>query len=406
MLSGGCHRVPCNALCCTHKNLKKLCLPSMAASRRGRWIGTIIIVALVIASAAPSLMICTAAYPYTSIFSFGDSIADTGNLYFSSTNPTNHCFFPPYGETYFHNPSGRCSDGRIIIDFIAESLGIPYVKPYLGLKNGNWSAIEGANFAVIGATALDVSFFEERGISSVPTNYSLSIQLNWFKESLRDICNSSSSCHKVLENSLFLMGEIGGNDFNYAFFRRKSMTEIKTYVPYVINAISSAISVKYFLELINIGAGTLMVPGNFPIGCSAVYLTMYETKDKSQYDLAGCLKWLNEFAKHFNHELQIEIDRLQGLNPQAKIIYVDYYNALLPLYHHPTKFGFTGLETCCGMGGPYNYNLLVACGDPRVTACDDPSQYITWDGIHLTEAAYRLIAQSFINLIGPYSSST
>ncbi|KAK7246384.1 hypothetical protein RIF29_41252 [Crotalaria pallida] len=373
---------------------------AMAAPLRVPWIATV--VALIIASAAPSLMICTA-YPYTSIFSFGDSLADTGNLYFSSPNSTNQCFSPPYGETYFHYPSGRCSDGRIIIDFIAEFLGISSVKPYLGIKNGKlgkWTAIEGANFAVIGATALNVSFFEERGINNVTTNYSLSVQLNWFKESLRDICNSSSSCHKVLKNSLFLTGEIGGNDFNYPFFQRKSITEIKAYVPHVINAISSTIS-----ELINLGASTLMVPGNFPIGCSAVYLTLYETKDKSQYDSAGCLKWLNEFAKYFNHKLQIEIDRLQGLNPQAEIIYADYYNALLPLYHHPTKFGFIGLETCCGMGGPYNYNMLVACGDPRVTACDDPSQYITWDGVHLTEAAYRLIAQSLINLIGPYSSS-
>lgn len=70
----------------------------------------------------------------------------------------------------------------------AESLGLPLVKPYFG----GWNVEEGANFAVIGATALDYSFFQDRGIS-IPTNYSLTIQLNWFKELLTALCNSSTS---------------------------------------------------------------------------------------------------------------------------------------------------------------------------------------------------------------------
>lgn len=61
---------------------------------------------------------------YTSIFSFGDSLADTGNLLHisdSSIRPP-HFALPPYGETYFHRPTGRCSDGRLIIDFIGRTL--------------------------------------------------------------------------------------------------------------------------------------------------------------------------------------------------------------------------------------------------------------------------------------------
>ena len=92
-------------------------------------------------------------------------------------------------------------------------------------------------------------------------------------------------------------------------------------------------------ELIDLGARTLIVPGNWPIGCNAIYLTKYETKDKNQYDSAGCLKWLNEFAQYYNQKLQTEIDRLQVLHPHANIIYADYYNATLPLYSDPTKFG-------------------------------------------------------------------
>jgi len=31
------------------------------------------------------------------------------------------------------------------------------------------------------------------------------------------------------------------------------------------------------------------------------------------------------------------------------------------------------------------------------TACDDPQNYVSWDGIHATEAANKLIAQAILN---------
>ncbi|CAL1386310.1 unnamed protein product [Linum trigynum] len=57
---------------------------------------------------------------FTSIFSFGDSITDTGNhchILSKAGRSANNCLLP-YGETFFHRPTGRSSDGRLIIDFI------------------------------------------------------------------------------------------------------------------------------------------------------------------------------------------------------------------------------------------------------------------------------------------------
>lgn len=79
------------------------------------------------------------------------------------------------------------------------------VKPYLGIKNGvleDNAAKDGVNFAVIGATALDVNFFEERGVHNLPTNYSLSVQMNWFKELLPALCNSSKSKFSIIHSHL------------------------------------------------------------------------------------------------------------------------------------------------------------------------------------------------------------
>lgn len=58
--------------------------------------------------------------------------------------------------------------------------------------------------------------------------------------------------------------------------------------------------------------------------------------------------------------------------------------------------GFTNgaLKACCGVGGLYNYNRSSQCGLPYVPVCDDPNTYVVWDGIHYTEAAYRIISDS------------
>jgi len=58
------------------------------------------------------------AQQYNAIWSFGDSISDTGNLCVGGCPAWLTMGQPPYGETFFHRPTGRCSDGRVIVDFL------------------------------------------------------------------------------------------------------------------------------------------------------------------------------------------------------------------------------------------------------------------------------------------------
>ncbi|PQQ03336.1 malate dehydrogenase mitochondrial [Prunus yedoensis var. nudiflora] len=153
------------------------------------------------------------------------------------------------------SPTGRCSDGFLVIDFIAEFLGLPLVPPYLESHSINQSVQNfegGVNFAVVGATTLDAASLEAMGDSNTYTNNSLGIQLDWFKEIMPYLSNTSS---------------------------RKSIEQVETYVPLIIEAIVSSIN-----ELIELGAATLLVPGNLPIGCLPIYLTKYESSDTTQYD--------------------------------------------------------------------------------------------------------------------------
>lgn len=56
---------------------------------------------------------------YKSVFAFGDGMFDTGSI--SSIFPSLLNYdYPPYGSTYFGKPSGRFSDGRLVLDFLCE----------------------------------------------------------------------------------------------------------------------------------------------------------------------------------------------------------------------------------------------------------------------------------------------
>nr|POE67606.1 gdsl esterase/lipase 5 [Quercus suber] len=101
---------------------------------------------------------------HVAFFIFGDSIVDVGNNNYITTNLQANFF--PYGETFFHYPTGRASNGRLIPDFIAERANLPLIQPYL--YPGYDQYIDGANFASIGAGVLAET---RRGLVRILSDY-------------------------------------------------------------------------------------------------------------------------------------------------------------------------------------------------------------------------------------------
>lgn len=92
--------------------LKQYLRSSMAAGSFYSFI-LISLYILVVAKATKGNFIC----PLDSLYQFGDSLADTGNLIrVPFIGPTLPAARFPYGQT-FGRPTGRWSDGLLIIDF-------------------------------------------------------------------------------------------------------------------------------------------------------------------------------------------------------------------------------------------------------------------------------------------------
>ncbi|XP_020573904.1 acetylajmalan esterase-like [Phalaenopsis equestris] len=328
------------------------------------------------------------------IYSFGDSIADTGNLLRMGPggvfNPIGHL---PYGLSMKkRTPTGRCSDGLLIIDYLAMALNLSLINPYMD-KTSKFD--DGVNFAVAGATALDVPFFMSNDVIMPYAASSIGIQLSWFNTHLSSVCSTREECSKKLERTLFLLGEIGGNDYSFAFYQGKSIEDVATFVPQVVQLIVDA--VKHVIEA---GAVHIIVPGNFPIGCFPSFLVNYKGKGAKVYDRNNCIKELNTFSQVHNKKLQKALESLGEAYPHANILYSDYYQAFMNLIDKASILGFDEsslLKSCCGGGGQYNFDINMICGMPGAWPCSDPSKYISWDGIHLTQAAYKNMAQALID---------
>ncbi|KAL6615697.1 hypothetical protein ACP70R_037967 [Stipagrostis hirtigluma subsp. patula] len=313
---------------------------------------------------------------YKRIFSFGDSIIDTGNFAYATGKSPTPVKELPYGMTYFNRPTGRVSDGRVILDFYAQALGLPLIPPSLP-EEGSGQFPNGANFAVFGSTALSPDYFKTKYSFQVPPE--------------------THATKKLLSESLVVMGEIGGNDYNFWLLAKKPRDTPSQYMPDVVARIGAAVQ-----EVIDLGAKTVLVPGNFPIGCVPAYLSAFQTQNNtSDYDEHGCLAWFNDFSKKHNQLLVQEAARLRSKNPSVKILNADYYGAAMEFVQNAKNYGIADpLVACCGGTAPYHTGQ--GC-DKTAKLWGNPANFASWDGIHMTEKAYSIIADGVLK--GPYADT-
>ncbi|XP_062149835.1 esterase-like [Alnus glutinosa] len=327
---------------------------------------------------------------FPAIFNFGDSNSDTGGLSATLITPT-----PPYGETYFHMPAGRFSDGRLMIDFMAKSVGLPYLSAYLDSLGTNFR--HGANFATAASTIrLPARIIPGGGFSPfyLDIQYSQFVQFKARSQRLREkggIYASLMPKRDYFRKALYTF-DIGQNDLGEGFFSNMTIEQVNASVPDIVNKFSTNVKKIY-----DLGARSFWIHNTGPIGCLPYILANFLS---AQRDSHGCAKPYNDVAKYFNYKLKEAIVQLRIDLPLAAITHVDLYSAKYSLFSEPKKHGFElPLVACCGYGGKYNYSDSVGCGGTItvngsqifVGSCESPSVRVNWDGIHYTEAANKFV---------------
>ncbi|KAG8061737.1 hypothetical protein GUJ93_ZPchr0003g17111 [Zizania palustris] len=351
----------------------------MAAARRG--LIMLLLLAVVAASAAEE-----AAAAFKTVYAFGDSFTDTGNTH-STTGPYSFGYVssPPYGATFFHRSTNRYSDGRLVVDFLTEALSLPaFLPPYLSAAAAN-NATNGVNFAVAGATAIEHDFFANNNLSFDITPQSIMSELAWFEAHLR----RNPAAAEDIGDALFWVGEIGANDYAYSFMAAATIR------PKQIRTMAVDRVTTFVEALLKKGAKYMVVQGLPLTGCLPLAMTLARPEDR---DNISCAASVNAQSRAHNRRLLAGLRRLRQKHPAAVIAYADYYAAHLAVMRSPATYGFTEpFKTCCGTGGgAYNFEIFSTCGSPEVTtACAQPAKYVNWDGVHMTEAMYKVVAGMF-----------
>ncbi|WOL16118.1 GDSL esterase/lipase [Canna indica] len=339
---------------------------------------------LTYASPAPSPRL------FSKIYAFGDSFTDTGNTH-STTGPYSFGYVsePPYGTTFFHRSTNRYSDGRLVVDFLATTLSLPFLPPYLS-RAADFS--HGVNFAVAGSTAIDHDFYVKNNVTIDITPQSLMTELMWFDKYLEEKgCKERGSpkCRALTEDALFWVGEIGANDYAYSY---------TSSVPHnVIQQLAIKNAINFVEALLLRGAKYVVVQGLPLIGCLPLTLILAPSDDR---DDMGCSASINRQTYNHNEILQNKLNELRKKYPQAIVSYADYFAAYHTVMKNPAAYGFSEpLKACCGSGGgPYNFDIFATCGSRNVSkACSEPNKYINWDGVHLTEAMYKVVSDMFFH---------
>ncbi|KAI7997614.1 GDSL esterase/lipase [Camellia lanceoleosa] len=336
---------------------------------------------------------------FPAVFNFGDSNSDTGGLSAAFGQAP-----PPHGETYFHAPAGRYCDGRLVIDFIAGSLGLPYLSAYLDSVGSNFT--HGANFATAGSTIRPQNTtLHQSGFSPISLNVQW-YEFNDFHRRSQIFRNQGGVFMKLLpkaedfSRALYTF-DIGQNDLTAGYFLNMSTDQVRAYVPDVLGQFQSVIKYIY-----NQGGRSFWIHNTGPVGCLP-YIMDRLPITAGQVDKAGCSGPFNDVAQYFNVKLKETVVRLRMDLPMAAITYIDVYSVKYSLISQATKHGFVHpLQACCGHGGKYNYNKHIGCGGKKTVhgkeilvgkPCKDPSVMLNWDGVHFTEAANKWIFDQIVD---------
>ena len=310
--------------------------------------------AVAIASVCSAVLVSVAAAgPFSSVFVFGDSLSDTGNLAeFQGANFPNPPFF-----------NDSVTNGPPAVALLAQSFGLAerpslFANGFQDTHNLFGAGFQfGTNYAFAGARAFN------------PGQADLTDQVNAFL--------ARPGGGGVAPSDALYVVWIGGNDIRTAGHSGNAATA-NTLVTNAVNAIAADVQ-----TLINKGARTILIPNAGDVGAIPEFA---EQSPAAQAQLA------TQSAINFNALLQQALAAILVLNPTVKLDQFDFFDFSKNVAANAASLGITNTTDPCLKT---NFTPNLNCIDP-VTHQIEFDKFLFWDNIHPTAEVQAAWAEGLL----------
>lgn len=332
---------------------------------------TLFAISLAISSCLISLEARAASF--TGLNVFGDSLADSGNL-FTLTN----ALFPPGLPALPPSPpyAQKSSNGPIWIDNVGQALGLsPALVTDLALNPAAPFPTQGINFAFTGALSSDVHVLDDGIPFLAPLLPGFQEQIVAFSE--------LSMLVPVDPNALYVVW-VGGNDYNEAFFNPASLpvSTVEQLPNFVTDNIISGLS-----ELTSLGAKEFLVV-NLPNIGEAPFADFLDALIPEDIPAV-----LGQLISTHNDLLSLKLDEFGQGQPEANITTLDIETLFDDILTNPAAFGLTNVTDACLINFQPGFQFDGIC--------DNPDEFLFWDDVHPTAATSRIISDLALATLTP-----
>lgn len=305
----------------------------------------------------------------SNLFSFGDSLSDSGNSKSISQSAKGITFPPmPYYD-------GRYSNGPVALEYLWQTFNPGSTAFKNSLAPGN----QGTNYAIGGSSSGLQNYLElfqpaiNAGLSSAYSKTGNSWQINSFA-SQNPTFDPNTSLFSVwfFPNDLFWYNNSSPNSLpgTYTGNSGPNIAPPTGYQAIVSNAVSNIIGTINQLAN-NYGARHFLVPNSALIG---------DTPEFSGSPQQAAL--LNALSVGFNNLLQSNLDNLSSARPELDIIKFQTDDLQQEILNNPSLFGFTDVKTRC----INNASCVANTGGVA-------KEWFYWDGTHPTTTGHEIFAQ-------------
>lgn len=279
--------------------------------------------------------------PITTLYVFGDSLSDNGNLSTIAAGAGAGVVpAPPYA-------AGRASNGPVAVEYLASALGVPLQPALLG----------GTNYAVIGA-ATGLVPYGGGAVDNVAATLGLPLPVP----------------------TGLVTGQL------QFFFLQQGVTPIDPDALFFIWAGANDIAIDPTLATAQAAADNIGMAIDALYGAGARRFLIPNLADLGATPGGGGSVALTALGLAFNARLADNL-AARSLLPGITLSTVDTFATFSAIKAFPGLFGFTNATSPCVLG-----SVLSAV---RVCGPDDESGYVFWDSGHPTTAAHEVLGAQF-----------